>query len=401
MRPQVIIIGHGSTSRLGIVRSVAALEADITLIAIVQPRRFLRKLDQSRIFDCYSKYVSHCYYLWGNDGEGLRKILFDHCLCSGQKAVLIPDCDFAVSWVDSNMELLSDHFVFPHIYHTAGLVNYWMDKSVQKVLARDVGLNVAQSVTVDVSVQPATISNKVNYPVFTKALLSLNGGKQLFRRCDTIQQLQDQIDKARNIGVGKLLVEQYLDIEKEYAVVGFSDGQRVVIPGVIEFLQYSQSHFGVALKGCIRPVDGMEDLMERFSNFVLRMGFVGVFDIDFFYATGKYWFGEMNLRFGGSGYAATCMGVNLPAMLVRHLLGMQTEKVPERILSTATFVNERMALDDWYRNCITTSDYHQLTQSTDISFVNDPADLRPQRIFNRVWHQFRMRRFIRNVIRHK
>ena len=44
-----------------------------------------------------------------------------------------------------------------------------------------------------------------------------------------------------------MLVEDFKIIEEEYALLGFSDGNEVIIPGIIHFLTHSKSHFGLAM----------------------------------------------------------------------------------------------------------------------------------------------------------
>ena len=93
----------------------------------------------------------------------------------------------------------------------------------------------------------------------------------------------------------KVLVEEYKEIEKEYALLGFSDGNHVVIPGILQFLVESKKNKGIALMGKVMPIDGYEELLSKFRQFVIEIGFVGIFDIDFFSSEGLYFFCEMNL----------------------------------------------------------------------------------------------------------
>ena len=74
------------------------------------------------------------------------------------------------------------------------------------------------------------------------------------------------------------------EIEREYATLGFSDGDEVVIPGILELLHVGHgTHFGVAVQGAVSPInEEFVSLVEQFKTLVKQIGFVGVFDIDFF-----------------------------------------------------------------------------------------------------------------------
>lgn len=261
-----------------------------------------------------------------------------------------------------------------------------------------IGLNVPNSHVVDIQNGIYTLPEDISYPCFTKALVTLVGGKTCFNRCDNCEELCDVLNE---IGLKKdvqILVEDFKEIETEYAVLGFSDGKNVVIPGVVHLLSQTASHFGVAKTGKIIPVAGFEPIIEQFKEFVRRMSFVGIFDIDFYYSKNKFYFGEMNLRFGGSGYAVTRLGVNLPVMLVRHLRGEGLSGMKMQIDTTATYVNERMCEDDWYQWSISSTEYRRILMSADISFVCDEHDSKPQQMFVYMHRILYIKKYLRKII---
>ena len=136
---------------------------------------------------------------------------------------------------------------------------------------------------------------------------------------------------------------------------------------------------------------------EQFKHYIIKVGFVGVFDIDFYWGDGKWWFGELNLRFGGSGYAITKMGVNLPVMLVKLFVGDQWDNGNQKVEDAAVFVNERMCIDDWYRGFISTKELRNMLKSADISFVNDEKDPEPQKTFIRSFKTMCLKKMIKKL----
>lgn len=399
MKQKVVVIGHGYTSRLGIIRSLAELDCEITVIAMVFHNwigRFIR-FDWGKPIDCYSKYVNQMFYCYARDGEGLINLLLLKCTDPEQKVIIIPDSDYSAMVIDNNQNRLKDYFLFPNIFHTPGLVEHWMDKSVQKDLAKSVGMNVASAKEVRIMNSKYEMP-KVTFPCFTKPLATINGGKQFLKKCNDELELKRVLDSVASVEPDiDILIEDYKAIAKEYAVLGFSDGKEVVIPGIIEFIANSKSHFGIAREGKVIPVTGFEVIIDHFKSLVLHVGLCGLFDIDFYECDGDLYFGELNLRFGGSGYSITKMGVNLPVMLVKSLLGESLEGMNKMISGTAHYSNERMCIDDWSYGYISKEECLHMILSADIHFILDEEDLAPQKKLNAFVVLQGMKRIMRKI----
>ena len=400
MKRRVIVIGHGFTSRLSVIRSVAAIGCDVTVIVMTGYKRDGKTLDTKKPIDCYSKYVSQVYYCKRNDGEGLIRLLLDRCKDPDQKPILIPDTDHTAATIDLNQEKLKDYFLFPHINHQPGAVVYWMDKVNQKELARKIGLDVASAIVIDIVNGRYVIPDDVKYPCYSKPLQTMVAGKGGMRRCNNASELSSALDfviKYRTPDA-KVLVEDFKEIETEYATLGFSDGTNVVIPGVLQILTVSKQNRGIARQGKVMPVDGFEELIDKFKKLVATIGFVGIFDIDFYKCDGVIYFCELNLRFGGSGYAFTKMGVNLPAMLVRHLCGEAIEGMNQVITGTAIYANERMILDDFANGYMSRKEFKQCMAS-EIRFVSDEQDCGPEKAMNRGMWRLERKRFEKKCLK--
>lgn len=68
-----------------------------------------------------------------------------------------------------------------------------------------------------------------------------------------------------------------------------------------------------------------EALFELITDFVKKIGFRGIIDIDLFRIGGKWYISEVNPRFGGGYPHAYGCGVNVPAMIIRNLEGSVNE----------------------------------------------------------------------------
>lgn len=399
MSQKVVIIGHSFSSRLSIIRSVAQIGCEVTVVVQTGYYRFCKKLDTHKPIDCYSKYVSHVYYCHRKDKESLIQILLQKCADPGQKVIIIPDSDDSVATIDDHKEVLGRFFWFPYICNGSGSIAYWMEKTHQKEAARSIGLNVAEGVVIDIRDGEFDVPANVGYPCYTKPLATMNGGKGGMRRCDTPDELAAALKCfiATRSRTGRVLVEDYKEINQEYALLGFSDGKEVIVPGILKLLAVSAQNKGIARQGMVMPVGNLQWLVDKFKKLVLTIGFVGVFDIDFYESKGVFYFCEMNLRFGGSGYAYTRMGVNLPAMMVRHFRGESTAGMQQTVTESAIYVNERMCLDDWYNSHITKNEYRQLLSTADICFVKDPKDPDPQKAYERECRRKRVKKFIKKL----
>ena len=228
----------------------------------------------------------------------------------------------------------------------------------------------------------------------------MNGGKSGLKRCDNEYGLRKHLDFMSDRQNVQVMVEEFKNIEKEYAILGFSDGKEVIIPGILEILTLAHgSHFGVAIQGRVSPLLGFEDLIGKFQKYIQSIGFIGIFDIDFYKSDGKIYFGELNLRFGGSGYAYTKMGVNLPAMFVKYMYGESIQQMQKTIQTCATYLNERMLIDEWYLDYISKEEYNKLLNTSDIRFLENIDDPKPSMRYQKTVLLRRIKKKIKNCLR--
>lgn len=397
MKTKVVVIGQSYSSRLSIVRSVAQLDCEITVV-VTNPEN---EKNPKRPIDCYSKYITRVLYCQHRDEKTMISLLMDECKDPNQKVVLIPDGDDVVAAIDNNREVLQEFFAFPYVAKEPASLSYWMEKFNQKNLAREVGLNVANGIVIEIVDGHFTIPEAIHYPCFVKPLASWTGRKWGMRRCNNEEDLKSCLNFTySNWGNIPLLVEDFLTIDREFATLGFSDGTEVIIPGLLELLHIGHGKtFGVAWQGSVFPITGYEDLVEKFKELVKRIGFVGLFDIDFFESNGVMYFCELNLRYGGSGYAFTRLGVNLPVMMIKSFMGESIDGMNKTISGEAKYFNERIAIEEWYNGYLTTDEYNTMKSGSDIKFVEDEEDPAPQKVLDREIRLRSIKRSIKKLIR--
>ena len=393
MKQKVVVIGHGYTSRLSIIRYVgmAGYDVDVVVICFGDPRQ------QNKPLDCHSKYVDKVWFSPSGDEDALVKLLLEKYSQCEQKPVLIPESDFSVKAVDSNLDRLKDYFLIPNIDGQQDAVTEWLNKLKQKKRARTVGLNVADYHVIPIRQGKFEIPDGITYPCFPK---SIDGGKTGLGKCNNRSDLTKSLRQMAEVRADRdVLVEEYLEIDKEYALVGFSDGNRVCIPAILYNETMAKgAHYGIAKGGRVLPVTNYRALVEQFETLMASIRFVGIFDIDFLECQGKFYFDEINLRFGGSGYAVTKAGANLPAMFADFMTTGKYAPIEVPSSTNLTFVNERICIDEWYAGNTKTRDFRKEINSANISFINDEQDPEPYRMFEKYYAQQKRKRTIRILL---
>ena len=398
LKGRAVVIGQGYTGRLGLVHSLAAAGCSSKIVVLHPRAKDGKPYVPQKQSDALSKYVTDCFYCENYNEEMLLDTLLHKCAEPGKKPLIVPDNDFSAAFVDAHQEELAPYFLLPHGRGGEDAVEAWMDKFRQKALARTVGLNVAEAVVVESVQYAGPLPDGIVYPCFVKPLASLAGGKMWLTRCDDEAALRKcmkyAFDRRGNL---LMLVEEFKQIGTEYATVGFTDGTDVSIPGVLQIVRMGKGwHFGVAVQGKVLPPEGWEDTLSLFRELVRRTGFKGLFDIDFYESGGKIYFCELNLRFGGSGYAFTRLGVNLPQMMWQSFSGRPWDK-DARIDRSAYYFNERMGRDEWYFGRISWKDYCRLRDTSEIRFLQDEQDPAPERAYRRETNLLRLKLFFRKL----
>lgn len=394
MKQKVIIMGHNFMSRLFLVRACGKAGYEVVVVAVYYGKRPTKPELDGR-----SKYVSQFYYTLANDQDALIELLMHSCRdTENGKPLLIPASDFTASAIDNNLNRLQPYFHCPNIAMEQGRVVAMMDKVKQKQIADSLGIKNAKSWLIDIEDGNYTLPDDIEYPCFPKAAQSTAGGKVGMVRCDDEQSLRVAMAELIAAKCSRALIEQYLVIDREYAIVGYSDGQEVVIPGVMHLTQLAHGlHTGVAVRGQLLPPTSFEEVLEQYRAFVKATGFVGMFDIDFFECQGIYYFGEMNMRVGASGGALLKRGINIPQMLIEQVI--ENKPVALQFVEEKTcFCNERMAAMDWYQGYLPSSDFKKVQQKSSEGFLYDEEDMAPARAFMDMVRVMKFKKTIKRII---
>ncbi|MCF0112213.1 MAG: ATP-grasp domain-containing protein [Erysipelotrichaceae bacterium] len=376
---EAVVMGRNYSSLLGMCRCAGEAGCEVSVIRLV--KRIPKKTKMSRYtIDRKSKYVVDYDYAVEPDEEALIKKLLKK-FAGKKNVILLPTDDFVAEAIDQNIERLKDIFVFPNIGMKQNEVCYWMDKGNQKKWATECGLNSPKGWSVAVKDGNYTMIDDVIYPCFTKPQTAIDNRKRYMKRCNNKEELKELLDNvAANVNCD-ILIEQFVVIEKEYGVCGFSNGTDVVCPSLVyKEMTGSGSHEGVTLLGHVMDFDKYPDLQNKIKTFIRKLGFVGLFDIDLYEADGVMYFCELNMRLGAFGYAVNLAGVNLPGLLVETLLGNPVN-TDCHIQKQLKCLNDKVNLEDFADKYVSWETYKKRLKDADARFIDDPKDAGPKRFY--------------------
>ncbi len=391
----VIVLGRNYSSRLGMIRAAGMAGYKVAVIKTDKKKKTAGKKDP---IDLSSRYVKKYFCIKEPDDEGLIKLLLNEFSGEETKPVLLPTDDYTASVIDENSDALSKHFLFPNVLYAKGGLVHFMDKAVQKKLAIAGGMNVASGWTAVYNGSRYEVPEDVIYPCFIKPNVSFKGDKHFMQKCCSKEELSAALEKVSARLTSDVLIEQYIDIKKEYAVLGCADGSKVIIPAVITT---DSMYKGVTATGSIRPLSEYGDLGDRLKKIIGAIGFTGLFDIDLYESEdGTVYFNEINMRFGASGYAVTQMGVNLPEMFIDRVTKQEkTANEAAEIPESATFANEKVCYQKFISGRFDKKEFKRALAEASFRFIKCADDMGPYRAFKRKMVRDRIKKAAGRVLR--
>ncbi len=302
--------------------------------------------------------------------------------------LLVPACDMAASAADEYYDQLLPHYLLPSAGGKAGGINRLMDKELQLKLAQEAGLQIPNSCLIRARDGIFDIPESVAYPCFIKPNISKDSDKTKLRKCSTEAELRAALTAFSQGKEIEMLAEDFLDIQREYVLLGLSTKSGTVCPGF--YLKEQDGHEdrkGVTMVGKLLPVSQQPELIENIIRFVASLDYEGLFDAEVIETQdGSWYFVELNLRYGASGCSVVKGGVNLPGMLADYMIQGKSVDLNCKITQEGKrFVSEKILLDEYSRGCMPLSQVKDLMNQADIHFIPDAEDPAPYRHFNKFY----------------
>lgn len=318
LKNKVILIGGNHHNGLGLARSfgVNGIKPYGVIVGEGAEHGFVRK----------SKYWAKTWVI--NSDDKIVEFLLSTFQDEKEKPVVIPYSDGAAEEIDLNLDRLKEHFLLPSIGGQQGKIAELMDKQKQVEFAQTYGIPMAKSCVVDLS--DIRLPEDMIYPCIVKPVVSAEGEKSDIRKCDTETQTVAYLQKLRQKGYHRFLVQEYLNYDTEYLMVGSINGQnqcwvnskkiRVwpVVGGSSSCLQVTNQK---------NVSDFFESVRAAFHQIV----YDGLYDVDVLQVNGKLFLNEVNWRNSGTIYSVLGSNVYYP---VNWYYWKTENRSPENLIQT-------------------------------------------------------------------
>lgn len=381
----VVVFGKKNGSALDIVRCLGQVSYTVYLVLVCNNVNEFNLVAKS-------KFVNKAIQIDRNNRGRELQVLKDLSDQIGGEAVFFPIDDYAMSFLDTYFDDLNKMFsLVIKSGQTKGDILSLLNKSYQSKLAHKAGLNTPEEIEINL-VNELVIPENIKLPVYCKTASSVEGSKQDQKRCDTREDLYEHLKMLKKDNPNRIiLVQEYLNVEEEYIILGACASPYPIISGVVRKLVCTKYTRGLVVLGTIselNSVDGFSEIEKSIINFLNEIPYLGLFDFEIIRANGKLYFNEFNLRASGLGYCMRKAGVNLPATLVDSVLnGRVNNEVYGKMEYGRIFIKEKNALKDLYSHNISFMELMRLFRKADDKLISDKGDIVPGLIF--YWHAFK------------
>jgi carbamoyl-phosphate synthase large subunit len=196
-------------------------------------------------------------------------------------------------------------------------------------IARKLGVLQPPNGTATSVAEAVAVADEIGYPVLVRPSYVL-GGRAMEIVYDA-PSLEDYFERAARVSEDRpVLIDRFLEDAFEADVDAISDGENVVIGGIMQHIEDAGIHSGDS--ACVLPphLIGEKDLdlmREHTVAFAKALGVVGLINVQYAIKDNKVYVLEVNPR--GSRtvpFVSKAIGVSLAALAARVMLG---EKLPD------------------------------------------------------------------------
>ena len=378
----IIVLSGNYSTGLGLVRSLGSAGYYVDIISAV-------KRKGSSVIASSSRYVRRSdEVLLTSDEETDRRNILDklkgYRTEDGLLKVLIPADDRMSNLLDHAKNDLSKDFIIAGTTEEGGKpLGYLMDKAVQGRYAKEIGLKRPEEWILDLE-GSQDIPEDIIFPCFIKPLKSIEGNKTEMSRADDLDQLRDRLKKlSAEDSHRSVLVQRFLEIDKEYDIGGICVGDQVIIPGMIEKTRVAQFERGVTLAGRMISCDPLGETLDKITELMKSFKYTGLFDLELILSKGELYLNEINFRAGGPNYSYTLNGTDLPALLVKGMLGGEIRPQDVSFTEGKTFVYEKVAWEEYIQGFMTRKELYAVISGADMKLLDNMDDPVPGKIFSR------------------
>lgn len=381
-KPLIIVVSRNYSTGLGVIRSLGAAGYEVDLIASVMKRGTSVIASSSRYVRNHIEVVSA--KTQEDKGTDLVYEILKYSKLPGEKIVFTVD-DYTTTVADNYRNMLSEHFTLAHV--TPGseyTITQLMEKTLQTKLAKEAGLLTPLEWTVSLR-GDVTVPEDIKYPCFVKPLQSFTGQKTemgMFTSEETL--LPHLLEMKAFYSDREVLIQEYLNIDREIDLSGICLDQEIIIPAIIEKTRIAKHHRGITMQGRMAPPEKLGALLEKIKEMLKSFHYYGMFDMEFNVCGDRIYFNEVNLRSGGPNYSYYLNGVNLPEILVKELSG-EGHSPEEEVMAEfgRLFIYEKVAWEDYMHGFMSFRELNKAIRESDYTLIENKDDPAPGKVFNR------------------
>ena len=390
----VLVLGKNYSTPLGVIRSLGKAGYTVEMLYIS------RKVSEADILKS-SRYLHRLVTVDEEKDEKAIDALTHAFDTEKYQYILFPTDDYSASLIDRFQAVLESRYLMPHVIGDS--VTRLMDKSVQSRLARETGFRTAKEWTVSLSDTPVRIPEDIEFPCFIKPLISAKGGKLGISRCSDRKELKSHLAEMQRTDPDRyVIIQEYLNIIREYTIGGVCSDQQIYIPATIRKLQIAQYNRGITLSGELADNETIADCFDLVVSYLKKVRYVGMFDFEVLETDKGFYFGELNLRCGGPSYSYFLAGANLPATAVEVICGGKLDDGKAEIRLGRPFINNKVAWEDYSNLFMSEKQLQQIISEIPDSLLSDTDDPEPERTFSEMmpnrYRKHRHRQIIKKFI---
>lgn len=319
---KVILWGNDNYNTLGVLRMLSKCNIDIFFLINNKKRHCASK----------SRYLKK-YYVVKSIEAGI-KYLIDNFKEESCKSILICTSDLIAEAIDNNKEKLSQFLFISGVSEGLRLEDI-LDKNTMTSLAKECGLNVPYSRRITKN----EYSTDIQFPCIVKPNKNRVNHKKEFKSfiCNNPDELNDIMIKVNDDS--EFILQQYIKKKYEILIYGcrLKNGD-VFIPGC--FLKDRWLHGGDATHGLITKKIPTIINIKAIEIFLKRIGYHGLFSVEFGVENDKAYFYEFNLRNDGTSHYFFPAGVNLPYLYVLDCIGTKYNTEDFKVKKDVFFIDE-------------------------------------------------------------
>lgn len=355
---KVIVIGGEHHNTLGVIRGLGERGVKSELILVTSSKM---------TFVNYSRYVSSCIKL--DDDSKIIETLLSRYKNEQEKPVVICCSDSSSGVIDENRNKLTHYFLLPGS-EEQGRISKLMSKKTMAELAIEVGLNIPGTFYVE---HPKEELDKIPLPCIIKPLESRKGSKTEISICRTRNELNSY---AKEHDVTKDQIQEFVDKDFEYQLIGCSTSKEIIIPGVSKILRPCKGS-NTSFLHYTPMEEGFCDI-EKCKEFVRRTGYRGLFSLEFLRdKQGKDYFIEINFRNDGNAICVTEAGVSLPYIWYLDCIGRDYSQEKNKEIKPVYVMPDMAELKLLVTRQITFKEYISDFKKTDRFMEYDKRDKKP------------------------